>query len=537
MSTQQTRSTTAQETAQRLRVSTTALSGVVVFCFVFTSHWSLVTSHFFTSHWSLVTSHSVVEAATGKSETKTLEVGQITQGGGVATSSGRRQSVAIGINFGEHKLTSPKFQTFTGFIATALAGQTTTAKGNLDLAWLSAKTYASGTAIDEGAWQRDADPYFLWQAESPELVEGYSYALDGEPDATMETGSTSWDVAQDPLKQLADGQHTFSVQAVDSAGNSGPPLSRTVWIDTTPPTVGGYTPAAGSLLNTLRPGISVNVSDPHSGVGPAEITLLMNGATSSVTMDETAGVATATGTGLVREGANSIRVEASDRLGNKQAALVWSFTVDTTPPAGTLAINAGAALTTSVYVTLNLTASDAISGVTGMLVSNDALTGYVQESFNPVRELWKINAVTGTQKVYVKFIDTAGNISNPIEASIELHLLAPDTIILSGPAGFTPSTSAQMSFTCPEGGCVFSYAFDHDDWSEWNSETVAKRGGLSYGNHYFRVKAAKESNGQEGIQPEEEEDPTPAERTWIVGVQPPGSVVPYGPPIKLWKID
>ena len=190
-----------------------------------------------------------------------------------------------------------------------------------------------------------------------------------------------------------------------------------------------------------------------------------------------------------------------------------------------------------VYVTLNLTASDAISGVTGMLVSNDALTGYVQESFNPVRELWKINAVTGTQKVYVKFIDTAGNISNPIEASIELHLLAPDTIILSGPAGFTPSTSAQMSFTCPEGGCVFSYAFDHDDWSEWNSETVAKRGGLSYGNHYFRVKAAKESNGQEGIQPEEEEDPTPAERTWIVGVQPPGSVVPYGPPIKLWKID
>src|SRR3990167_8280730 len=91
MSTQQTRSTTAQETAQRLRVSTTALSGVVVFCFVFTSHWSLVTSHFFTSHWSLVTSHSVVEAATGKSETKTLEVGQITQGGGVATRSEERR--------------------------------------------------------------------------------------------------------------------------------------------------------------------------------------------------------------------------------------------------------------------------------------------------------------------------------------------------------------------------------------------------------------------------------------------------------------
>ncbi len=484
-------------------------------------------------------STGLVEAARAKSETKTLEIGETTQLGGVVTSSssGHRQTTTMGAAFSADKLSSKTVQVFTGFVGAALGPAISVVKGNLALTLLYAKAAPLGTEISQKTWQRDADPIFIWQAQAPELVEGYSYALNGDPDTIIDTKGTSWDVAQDPLKRLADGQHLFSVKAVDSAGNAGTPLSFALWLDTTAPALGTYTPAAGSLLNTLKPGISVNVTDPHSGVGASQIKLLINGLQSSVSVDETTGVVTATSTGLVKEGANAIQVEASDRVGNKQTALVWSFTTDVTPPTGSVLINAGAAMTTSVYVTLNLSSSDAISGVTGMLISNDAVTGFVQESFNPVRELWKLNSVNGTQKVYVKFIDKVGNISEPVAADIELHLLAPDTIILSGPAGFTPSTSAPFSFTCPEGGCVFSYAFDHDGWSAWNSETVAKKEGLSYGNHYFRVKAAKESNGQDGIQPDEEEDPTPAERTWIVGIQPPGTVVPYGPPIKLWKIE
>ncbi len=59
---------------------------------------------------------------------------------------------------------------------------------------------------------------------------------------------------------------------------------------------------------------------------------------------------------------------------------------------------------------------------------------------------------------------------------------------------------------------------------------------LPIGNHYFRVKAAKDTNGQDGIQLEEE-DPTPAERAWIIGVEAPLPVGPLGPPVKLWRIE
>ena len=90
-----------------------------------------------------------------------------------------------------------------------------------------------------------------------------------------------------------------------------------------------------------------------------------------------------------------------------------------------------------------------------------------------------------------------------------LDLLAPETILLSGPAGITPEREAKFTFGCPEGNCVYSHAFDHDDWSDWSSETSATVGGLPFGNHYFKVKAARELNGIEGIQPDEQ-DPTPA---------------------------
>ena len=63
-----------------------------------------------------------------------------------------------------------------------------------------------------------------------------------------------------------------------------------------------------------------------------------------------------------------------------------------------------------------------------------------------------------------------------------------------------------------------------------------ERADLLFGNHYFRVKAAKEVNGIDGIQPDEE-DPSPAERTWIVGVEPSVFTVPKGPPIKVWRIE
>jgi len=499
----------------------------------------LVTGLLFLSHlatWPL--SHSIVEAAVSKGKSHQLDASEVNQGGG-GTLSGTNFQVrpgSIGSVIPRAKLSGSTVQVRAGFLEVALRKRKVGPKP-LDITVLYAKEHSLGPEIAPKTWQRDADPIFIWEAPAAGLeIAGYSYALDAVPDNTVDTTATSWNVAQDPLRKLTDGQHTFWVKAINTAGNAGEAISFDLWVDATPPTISSYSPQPASLLNTVAPSITASVTDTHSGVDPQAISLTINGSQARVSFDQTTGVVTASGAGMVKEGANRIELRVTDRVGNALTPLVWSFTADVTPPTGSVLINGGASMTTSVYVTLTFSASDRTSGVTRVLVSNDPLIGFVDEPYVSLRELWRLTAVRGPQKVYVKFMDQVGNVSEPVSDEIELALLAPETIILSGPAGLTALAQAQFTFTCPERDCVFAYAFDHQAWSEWTSQTTVSQSDLPFGNHYFKVKAAKETNGIPGIQLDEE-DPTPAERTWIVGVEPSAIFVPRGAPIKLWRIE
>ena len=495
------------------------------------------------SFFSLVTRHSSLvteaQAAVSQSDNRRLEAAETNQGGGLVTSatSGNRQRISLGSPFSGGKVSGSRFRLQAGFLSTALGSRRKPPVDQLDLTVVTAKTEPFGIDLSQRLWQQDADPIFLWEPPAGGLdLAGYSYALDADPDETVDTTATSWDVARDPRRQLVDGQHTFKVKAVNTAGQSGKAAAFELWVDATAPVIQEALPAPGSLINTLSPTITATLVEPHSGINPSGIILSINGASARVSYDERQGLMTASGSGLIQEGTNRLELRLTDRAGNTQTPLVWSVTADATPPSGTVQINGGASTTTSIYVTLNLSASDRGSGVTRMWLGNDPLIGYVEEPFATVRELWRLTAVRGVQRVYVKFLDGAGNISEPVSDEIDLDLLAPETLILSGPAGATQDRTAEFTFTCPEGGCVFAYAFDHQEWSEWSAETTVRQTDLVFGNHYFKVKAAKESNGSPGIQPDEE-DPTPAERTWIVGVEMPVILAPRGSPIRLWRLE
>jgi len=476
-------------------------------------------------------------AAVSSSNDKRLEAAATTQGGGTITSSQFHQQINIGEAVAGARLTSSNFRVLPGFLGATLSASRQPVKSDLDITVLLAKTDAFGAPISPQVWQRDNDPYYLWEPPSGGLdLAGYSYAIDASPDKTVDTTSTSLDIASSVFKQLADGKHTFSVQAINTAGNIGKPMSLELWIDTVPPQIVSYSPSPGSMLSGSSAAIAAAVSDAGSGVDKTGIELLVNGASVAFAFDEATGAVSAAGPSGWKEGTNSITLRVTDRVGNAQAPLVWSASLDSTPPTGSIVINAGAAMTTSPYVTLTLIASDAVSGLDRILISNQELTGYVEEPFVGQRELWKLNLMRGTQTVYVKFKDKAGNVSAAVSDQIELGLLAPETVLTSGPAGYTPDHTAAFTFMCPEGDCVFSYAVDGDDWSQWSSASSVAPANLAFGNHYFRVKAAKEVNGIDGIQPDEE-DPSPAERTWIVGVEPSVFSIPKGPPIKLWRVD
>ena len=353
-----------------------------------------------------------LEAAVSESEHFKVQSRDSNQGGGNFSSPAFKARFAIGGPLQTVHLASPVFTVQSGVLAIASKVRKIV-NAQLDLIKLYAKTSSFGAEIEQQSWQKDVDPIFIWQPpQNSANIAGYSYSVDVPLDDTIDTAGTSWDVAQDPVKQLSDGQHTFSVKALNSAGNAGAPLTFDIWIDTLPPVINSSGPTPGLMLNTLSPEITASVSEPHSGLDADGIVLTVNGSRVSTTYDAATGTITSAGSRILREGSNSIELRLTDKAGNAQTPLIWSVLADVTPPQGAVAINGGASTTTSVYVTLNFEATDAMSGPARIMISNDPVVGFVEETYKTVRELWRLNAVRGTQMVYVKFVDAVGNMSD-----------------------------------------------------------------------------------------------------------------------------
>ena len=92
---------------------------------------------------------------------------------------------------------------------------------------------------------------------------------------------------------------------------------------------------------------------------------------------------------------------------------------DTTPPAGSIVIAAGAASTPVKSVTLTLSASDSDGTVTEMKFSNDSVNWSNPELYNNSKN-WILTEGTGNKTVYVQFKDNADNWSSSYSDSIEV---------------------------------------------------------------------------------------------------------------------
>ena len=95
---------------------------------------------------------------------------------------------------------------------------------------------------------------------------------------------------------------------------------------------------------------------------------------------------------------------------------------DTAAPTGSILINNGAASTGSTAVTLNLAATDTGgSGLGSMRFRSTTVEPYsAWEPFSSTKA-WTLTGETGTKKVYVQFMDLAGNVSdaNPAAAGAQ----------------------------------------------------------------------------------------------------------------------
>ncbi len=406
--------------------------------------------------------------------------------------------------------------------------------GKVDVPIIWAKTSAVGQSVPSKLWQACGDPYMYWEypVTGAQPV-GYSYAWGDMPDNQADTISTFY---QTPSDLLGDGIRVFNLKAENSAGNWGEVASFEIWIDRGSPVVGNYSPSKGAMLASDRPTITISATDDKSGVDPDAINMKINKSGVNATYDPNAQSIIYIPSIPLSEGNNVVSIEVADIVGNKSSQLVWSFTVDTKGPTGYIIINNQDAVTNSVYVNLALGSSDVTTGVQAMVISNDGVFDNEQwEPFKAKKENWMLTPISGTRKVYVKFKDMAGNESEIFSDTIELIIIAPDTVITSGPSLLTKSRDALFTFKGSVDDCSFRWKFDDEDWSDWSKETSVTKKDMKDGNHYFKVQAAKDVNKNGSIDIDEI-DPTPAERTWTVNEK--GVIKPEPEkkkPFRFWK--
>jgi len=130
-------------------------------------------------------------------------------------------------------------------------------------------------------------------------------------------------------------------------------------------------------------------------------------------------------------------IKSFDAVGNSSATTcVGPYLIDTVAPSsGTISINAGAATTTTLTVTLgSLGATESGSGLYRMRFSNSGSTWSPWESYSSTHTSWDLSAYggntsAGTKRVYVQYRDRAGNASGSYSDTITY---SPLTITVTG---------------------------------------------------------------------------------------------------------
>lgn len=320
---------------------------------------------------------------------------------------------------------------------------------------------------------------------------------------------------------LSEGSHTFTIQAMDAAGNVDTTAeTRNFQVDTIAPDTAVNSGPSGLVTSTSA---TFTFSGSDSGSAGLTYSYQIDGAGWSTY----SGTTSASYTGLA-QGAHTFEVKAKDLAGNEDSmSATRSFTVDSLPP-DTSITSGPDGLINSNSATFNFTGNDG-SGSGGLSYSYKLDTGG-WSSYSPTTSVtFNNNLLQGLHVFEVKAKDAAGNEDASAAFRIfTVDTIAPETTITSGPSGTINTNSADFTFSGNDsggsGGLTFSYHLDGGAWSAYSGATTVNYTGLAAGAHTFEVKAKDVASN---------EDQTPATRnfSYVVptsGSQTPGDQTPGG---------
>lgn len=226
---------------------------------------------------------------------------------------------------------------------------------------------------------------------------------------------------------LSDGAYYWRVLALNTNGqsssyttaNSGSVAFR---VDATAPTSPSISINSGDEYTTSTSStLTLSASDATSGM--ADMIISENSDFSGAAWEP---YATSKSFALSSsDGTKTVYAKYRDAAGNESATASDTIVYDATAPSGSVSIDAGNAYATSSSVTLNISASDATSGVYQMQVSEDSgFVGASWENYATSKSV-VLSGLDGTKTYYIRFKDNAGNISLATSDDIILDTAAP----------------------------------------------------------------------------------------------------------------
>ena len=320
----------------------------------------------------------------------------------------------------------------------------------------------------------------------------FQCSLDGAPMSACSSPKT--------YTGLADGTHTFSVEAIDPAGNVDPTPATASWtIDTTAPAVTLTAPVPGSYTNNNTPALS-GTAQTASGDSNVTVNIYSGTGTTGTPVQSPTATVQSGGTwsvnaAMLPDGTYTAQAQQTNAANNTGYSEQDTFTIDTTPPTVTLYTPANGTHTNDTTPNISGTAGTAPVDVPTVTVTVTGGTSPVTTtaSVSP-SGTWDVELPQalrdGNYTIQAAQQDLAGN-TGYNATHITVDTTPPQTFLDAAPVGVTSSTTATFSFhstdALSQAGSTFQCQLDGGAWGPCTSPQSYYN--LADGSHTFSVEA------------------------------------------------
>ncbi len=249
-----------------------------------------------------------------------------------------------------------------------------------------------------------------------------------------------------------DGLKTVYIRFQDALGNESGSFNDTITLDTSIPDTN---PPTGSLVinngntytNTNLITLSISATDTESSVTEMQISENSDFSGSSYEPFDTTKSFNLT----AGNGTKTVYIRFKDTADNESIAYSDTIIYDNALPTGTIFIQSGAIYTSTTSVNIELSAIDATTSVTHMILSlNSDFSGASYEAFATSKS-FTLSTGDGVKTVYVKFRDSANNESVSYSDPITLDTTAPNgSISINGGAANTTVVGITLSINATD---------------------------------------------------------------------------------------